>query len=161
MDMTLFTIDAQSVFKVDDFSQKAIAISVVANGLGILSDAWFLVQFRHLERKDFMNRARDADGAYLYFSLSAKLPSFAIFVSLLSLMAFCGRMVFNTLPTPAIVLGLASFGIVISLRLIVCGARMLCRVVSCVPPVVVRWISDGVGVLKRRASLRESGSALV
>ncbi|KAJ7216406.1 hypothetical protein GGX14DRAFT_441450 [Mycena pura] len=54
MNMSLFTIDTQSLFKVDDFALKAIATSAVASGLGILCDACFLLQFHHLQRQDFM-----------------------------------------------------------------------------------------------------------
>ncbi|KAJ7216418.1 hypothetical protein GGX14DRAFT_604683, partial [Mycena pura] len=102
--ISLFTIDKQSLFVVDEFAEKAIAVSTVATGLGILCNTWFLVQFRHLERRDFLHRARCIYGSYLFFSLSAKFPSLAVLVSRGSLMAFGGRIVLNILPTLVIVL---------------------------------------------------------
>ncbi|KAJ7216419.1 hypothetical protein GGX14DRAFT_358900 [Mycena pura] len=122
MSLSLFTIGAQSLFVVDEFAQKAIAVSTVATGLGILCNAWFLVQFRHLERRDFMHRARCMYGSYLFFSLSAKFPSLAVIVSLGSLMAFGGRIVCNILPPLVIVLG-------ITMLIIVSGATLLCSIV--------------------------------
>ncbi|KAJ7216417.1 hypothetical protein GGX14DRAFT_391244 [Mycena pura] len=107
MSISLFTIDAQSLFKVDEFAQKAIAISTVATGLGILCNTWFL------------HRARCIYGSHLLFSLSAKFTSLVVIVSLGSLMAFGGRIVCNILPALVIVLGITLLIIIMGFRIIV------------------------------------------
>ncbi|KAJ7216421.1 hypothetical protein GGX14DRAFT_391248 [Mycena pura] len=130
MNMSLFTIDSQSLFKVDEFAQKAIAASTVAIGLGILSDAWFLVQFRHLRRWDFVSRARGIYGSDLLFCLSAKLPTIAALVSLASLMAFDGRIACNVLPVLVVMMGLILLALVIGVGYLVNGVAMLGSFIS-------------------------------
>ncbi|KAJ7216425.1 hypothetical protein GGX14DRAFT_696272 [Mycena pura] len=130
MNMSLFTIDAQSVFEVDEFAQKAIATSTAATGLGILCHAWFLAQFCRLARSDFINRARSIYGSDLLFSLSAKLPWLTALVSLASLMAFGGRIACNVLPMLAIALGLILLALVIGIGYLVNGVTILGSFIS-------------------------------
>ncbi|KAJ7226906.1 hypothetical protein GGX14DRAFT_693037 [Mycena pura] len=131
MNMSLFTIDSQSLFEVDEFAQKAIAASTVATGLGILCDAWFLVRFLHLRRWDFINRARGIYGSDLLFCLSAKLPSLTALVSLGSLMAFGGHIACNVLPPVLVVMmGLVLLALVMGVGYLVNGVTVLGSFIS-------------------------------
>ncbi|KAJ7220892.1 hypothetical protein GGX14DRAFT_389277 [Mycena pura] len=119
LNVSLLTIDAQTLFRVDKVAQDLIALSAVATGLGMLCDAWFLVRFLHLQGWDFMDRARDTYGSYTYFSLSSELPLVAVFISLVFLMAFGARIVYNTLPALVLLVGSVCFGIIMALRFVV------------------------------------------
>ncbi|KAJ7220886.1 hypothetical protein GGX14DRAFT_389272 [Mycena pura] len=112
LNVSLLTIDAQTLFQVDKVAQDLIALSAVATGLGMLCDAWFLGW-------NFMDRARDTYGSYTYFSLSSELPLVAVFVSLMFLMAFGARILYNALPAPVLLVGSACFGIIMALRFVV------------------------------------------
>ncbi|KAJ7918148.1 hypothetical protein B0H13DRAFT_301347 [Mycena leptocephala] len=68
VDISLFTIDSQSLFQVGKLEQKAVAASNVATGLGLLCDLWFYGRYYRLQIGVFLNRARDAVyGSYIFF----------------------------------------------------------------------------------------------
>ncbi|KAJ7165130.1 hypothetical protein C8R46DRAFT_304750 [Mycena filopes] len=119
-DLSLFTVDSQSLFKIDGASKNAVAASSVSTALGLVSAGWFYSRYSHLQPKIFMTRARDIYGSYLFFSLSSKLPMLGMLVSSLALTIFAGRIAWYTLG-PVFVVGL---GVVFC---IVGGLQFICR----------------------------------
>ncbi|KAJ7866443.1 hypothetical protein B0H14DRAFT_2188973, partial [Mycena olivaceomarginata] len=104
--VSLFTIDSQSLFKIDLFSQRAIAASSIASFLGFLCALWFLWRYYPLEPTVFMVPPKlGTYGSYAFFALSARLPSLAVKISVLALGAFVGRVAYQTFPAFVIVLG--------------------------------------------------------
>ncbi|KAJ7216405.1 hypothetical protein GGX14DRAFT_604629 [Mycena pura] len=161
LDVSLLTIGAKPMFKIDEVAQDLIALSAVATGLGMLCCAWFLVRFLHLQRWDFMDRARDTNGSYTYFALSSELPLVGLLVSMMSLMAFSGRIVYNTLPTFALLMGSACFGIIMALRFIVRGGRVLYSFISTTHSALSRWFINCLGTMQvRRDAGVGNGSGL-
>ncbi|KAJ6522426.1 hypothetical protein DFH09DRAFT_1286849 [Mycena vulgaris] len=139
VDMSLLAIDSQSLFKIDLFSQRAIAASSAATGLGLLCDAWFLVRYYPLQPRVFMTRARDVYGSYAFFSLSARLPSLAVLISILALSAFVGRVAYQTLPAFVIVLGVV-FAVVMSLQYIIRGSEVFYCSIAMALSTVAGWM---------------------
>ncbi|KAF8129642.1 hypothetical protein K438DRAFT_869951 [Mycena galopus ATCC 62051] len=139
VDMSLLAIDSQSLFKIDLFSQKVIAASSAATGLGLLCDAWFLARYYPLQPRMFMARARDVYGSYAFFSLSARLPSLAILISILALGAFVGHVAYQTMPAFVIVLGVV-FAVVMGLQYIVWGSEVFYCSIAKALSTVAGWM---------------------
>ncbi|KAJ7677657.1 hypothetical protein B0H17DRAFT_944646, partial [Mycena rosella] len=137
---SVFAIDPspQSLFKVDAFAQKAVAASSIATGLGILCTAWFLLRYYRLQSSVFKTRAKDINGSYLSFSLSARLPMLGALVSLAAMVAFIGRIAYNTLPAFVIVLAIA-FCLIMGLQFLVRGSEMLYSFIVVLLTVVAAW----------------------
>ncbi|KAF7351889.1 hypothetical protein MVEN_01150600 [Mycena venus] len=123
MDIALLVIDPQSVFTIDLVSRRAIAASSAATLLGFFSDLWFLGRYYSLQPKMFMTQTKDVYGSYAFFSLSARLPSLAVLISILALSVFIGRVAYQVLPAFVIVLGVV-FAVVMILQYIVRGSEV-------------------------------------
>ncbi|KAJ7321951.1 hypothetical protein DFH08DRAFT_357448 [Mycena albidolilacea] len=136
--VSLFTIDSQSLFKIDLFSQRAIAASSIASFLGFLCALWFLWRYYPLESTVFMTQARDIYGSYAFFALSARLPSLAVKISVMALGAFVGRVAYQTFPAFVIVLG-SIFLAVMVLQFILRGSEALyCSIAEALSAVAER-----------------------
>ncbi|KAJ7268289.1 hypothetical protein C8J57DRAFT_1131282 [Mycena rebaudengoi] len=146
---SVFAIAPGSLFKVDEFAQKAIAASGISTGLGILCDGWFLLQYSRLYGGIFRIRTKDIYDSYLFFSLSARLPVFGAIISLGALVLFIARIAYNTIP--GFVLAMTTiFCVVMGLQFIMRAAEILyCGIHLCGTCVV-----SSVGV---KSSLREEG----
>ncbi|KAJ7727042.1 hypothetical protein B0H14DRAFT_2480271 [Mycena olivaceomarginata] len=140
-DIALLIIDSQSMFKIDLFSQRAIVASSVATFLGLLCDLWFLARYYSLQPRMFMTQAQDVYGSYAFFSLSARLPSLAVLISILALGAFVGRVAYQTLPAFVIALGVV-FAVVMGLQYIVRGSEVFYCSVAEALSTVAGWMQD-------------------
>ncbi|KAF8185900.1 hypothetical protein K438DRAFT_1678033 [Mycena galopus ATCC 62051] len=139
VDVSLFTIDSQSLFPINVFAQKAVAASSIAAILGLICDVWFLGRYYFLESRAFMTQARDIYGCYAFFALSARLPSFAVLISVLALGVFAGCVAYQTLPAVALVL-VSIFGVVMGLQFIVRGSETFYCSIAGALSIVSRWM---------------------
>ncbi|KAJ7216408.1 hypothetical protein GGX14DRAFT_604637 [Mycena pura] len=175
LNVSLLTMDSQPMFKVDEFAQNLIALSAVTTGLGVFYRApstllfhlsclshrgtWFDGEIANCARdsktrsEDAVfdhDRARDTCGSYTYFALSSELPFVAVLVSMMSLMAFGGRIVYNTLPTFILLMGSSCFGIIMVLRFIVRGGRVLYSFIFTTHSAVSGWFLNRSGIMQAR-----------
>ncbi|KAJ6562472.1 hypothetical protein B0H19DRAFT_942762, partial [Mycena capillaripes] len=149
VDMSLFIVDSQSLFKVDVFAQRAVAASSVATVFSLLCDGWFLGRYYRLQTREFLIRARDMYDSFVFFSLSARLPSVGATISLLALGAFAGRIAYRTLPAFVTVLGIM-FCLIMGLQFIVRGTEMVYFSVAEVLSTVVGWMQLVIGKARGR-----------
>ncbi|KDR68662.1 hypothetical protein GALMADRAFT_230988 [Galerina marginata CBS 339.88] len=122
VDTAVFSISPGSIFNVDSWAKGAIATSSIASGLGIACDAWFLLRYHWADLRTFIARARDLYNSYFFFSLSARVPAFCMFISAVSLMAFLGLVAFDAWPQGVLALSFI-VGIVMSMQFLVYGAH--------------------------------------
>ncbi|KAH9484615.1 hypothetical protein JR316_0004097 [Psilocybe cubensis] len=122
VDTAVFSISPDSMFNVDSYARAAIATSSVASGLGIACDAWFLLRYNWADLRTFITRAKDLYDSYFFFSLSARVPAFCMFISAVSLMGFLALVAFDAWPQG--VIGVSFLvGIVMSMQFLVYGAH--------------------------------------
>ncbi|KAF7366342.1 hypothetical protein MSAN_00890600 [Mycena sanguinolenta] len=141
IDMSLFAIDAQSLFRINSFSRKAIATSGIATFLGFVCGTWFWGRYRSLQPREFMTRARDIYGSYAFFALSARLPSLAVLISMSALGAFVVCVAYETLPVLTIVLG-SIFFIMMGLQFIIRGSEVFYGSILEAFLTAARWIQQ-------------------
>ncbi|KAJ6539838.1 hypothetical protein DFH09DRAFT_69322 [Mycena vulgaris] len=147
----------ESLFKVDAFAQRAIAVSSIATGLGILCDAWFILRYYCLQSTVFKTRAKDIYGSYLFFSLSARLPMLGALVSLAALVVFVARVAYNALPVFVAILGII-FCVVMCLQFIIRGTEMFYSSTVILLSVVAGWITLITLGRDRRGMPMETGT---
>ncbi|KAJ7918140.1 hypothetical protein B0H13DRAFT_301243 [Mycena leptocephala] len=157
VDMSLFTIDSQSLFQVDVLEKKAVAASSVGTGLGLLCDLWFYGRYYRLQPGVFLSCARDTVyGSYIFFSLSARLPSLGALISLLALVTFVGSVAYRTLAAFVIVLAILFSG-VMGLQFIARGTEVFYSCISGALGSVAGWIqlkARAIGKIKNGDNLR-------
>ena len=56
MNTAVFAISPHSLFQIHPYAQTAIAVSGIASGLGIATDAWFLLRYNWIDLKTFIVR---------------------------------------------------------------------------------------------------------
>jgi len=129
VDTAVFSISPDSIFIVNPYARSAIAASSISSGLGIACDAWFLLRYNWADLTTFIDRARDVYGSYFFFSLSARVPAFCMFISAVSLMGFLGLVAFEAWPQGVIVV-FFFVGVVMSMQFLVYGVHMAARTVA-------------------------------
>ncbi|KAJ7230854.1 hypothetical protein B0H12DRAFT_1029812, partial [Mycena haematopus] len=150
VDVSLFTIDSQSLFKINSLAMKAVTASSIVTFLGLLCNLWFFGRYYYLHRGSLWcaplpsflfraTKARDIYGSCAFFSLSARLPSLAVLISILALGTFVVCVVYQTLPTLTIVLG-SIFFIVMGLQFIVRGSEVLYSSIADALSITAKWI---------------------
>ncbi|KAG6886933.1 hypothetical protein C0995_003103 [Termitomyces sp. Mi166 len=122
----VFAIGPDAIFDVHSFARSAIAASSVSSGLGIATDAWFLLRYNWADLPTFRTRALDIFTTYAFFSLSARVPAFCLFASSLALMVFLGMVAFEVWPG-GVLLMCGVVGVVMSLQFLVWGIREVGR----------------------------------
>ncbi|KAF9476164.1 hypothetical protein BDN70DRAFT_995871 [Pholiota conissans] len=116
----MFTISSDSMFKVGDYAQAAIATSSVASGLGIACTAWFFLRYNWADAPTFIARSRDLFNTHFFFALSARVPALCMFTSACALTACLALIAFATFPQGVLVLCFL-VGVLMSLQFIVFG----------------------------------------
>ena len=125
----MFTLSPGSLFVVNDYARNAIALGSIASGVGLACDAWFLLRYTWIDVSIFSTRARDVYDSYLFFSISARVPTTCTFLSAVSLTGFLVLVAFETWPEAVLVLCFF-FGIVMSLQYLVYGVHIAVRMVA-------------------------------
>jgi len=54
VNVAMFAITPDSIFKVDSYAHTAVAISSAACGLGIACDVWFLIRYNWVDLRTFI-----------------------------------------------------------------------------------------------------------
>ncbi|KAH9854503.1 hypothetical protein C2E23DRAFT_884079 [Lenzites betulinus] len=114
-----FAPDSTS-FTVDGFSRSVVAIGAIAAGLGLVSDAWFLVLYSGANGAKFQRVAKDVYNSYFFFCLTCRLPTMCMFLSTLSLMFFLLAVAWTAWPTAVLVMSFAA-GILLTSQFLVFG----------------------------------------
>ncbi|PPQ82814.1 hypothetical protein CVT25_009192 [Psilocybe cyanescens] len=152
VDTAVFSISPDSIFNVDSYAKAAIATSSVASGLGIACDAWFLLRYNWADLRTFIIRAKDLYGSYFFFSLSARVPAFCMFISAVSLMGFLAVVAFAAWPQG--VIGISFLvGVIMSMQFLVYGAHWCANRVAEGGRVGGRGVVTVVRVVRRTISL--------
>lgn len=105
-------------------------------------------------------RALDVFGTYFFFALSARTPSFCMFLAALSLMAFLALVAFDAWPGGVLIV-CAGVGVVMGLQFLVWGAMWVgrgARGVGRGVGKVGRGVAGAVAVGRGQGSGRGSGS---
>ncbi|KAJ7577011.1 hypothetical protein C8J56DRAFT_972115 [Mycena floridula] len=123
VDTAVFSISPGSIFQVDSSARAAIATSSVASGLGIATDAWFLLRY-WCDLESFLTRAKDVYGTYFFFALSARVPSICMFISAVSLMGFLALVAFQAWPMGVLVICFF-IGLLMTLQFLVFGVHFI------------------------------------
>jgi hypothetical protein len=129
IDTAVFTLSPGSMFFVNDYAKNAIALSSISSGVGLACDAWFLLRYTWVDVQTFSIRARDIYDTYLFFSISAHVPTICTFLSAVSLAGFLALVAFATWPEAVVVLCFF-VGIVMSLQYLVYGVHIAARTVA-------------------------------
>ncbi|KAF5369644.1 hypothetical protein D9615_010222 [Tricholomella constricta] len=118
----VFAIAPDSIFAVDTYARSAIAASSIASGLGIASDAWFLLRYNWADLHTFITRARDIYASYFFFALSARLPALLLFLASLALLLFLALVAFDVAPAGVLLLCFGA-GMVMGAQFLVWGVH--------------------------------------
>jgi hypothetical protein len=117
------------MFLINDYAKNAIALSSVASGVGLACDAWFLLRYTWLDVQAFSTRARDVYDTYLFFSISARVPTICTCLSAVSLTGFLALVAFGTWPEAVLILCFF-VGVIMSLQYLVYGVHIAARTVA-------------------------------
>lgn len=149
IDAGIFAISPDSLFPVGSLARYAIASSSAAVVVGIPCDVWLLFRYGWVEKntckvrtesllivrmklKTRLNeqaRAVDVFDSYMFFSLSARVPTLSALFSTFTLMMCIGSLAYNAFPVGvAIVFFL--FGMLITLQFLVYGMRWFARAIA-------------------------------
>ncbi|KAG1735994.1 hypothetical protein EDB19DRAFT_1722862 [Suillus lakei] len=134
LDAAVFGFSSSSLFSVNTFAQRAIALGSVASGIGLAIDGWFLLVYSGANAKEFQKLARDVYGKYLFFCISSRLPAVCMFVSACALMTFLLSVAWSAWPTAVLVMCFIA-GVLICLQFIIYGLH--CAVV-CMTEIIRR-----------------------
>lgn len=147
----LLALPTDGIFDIDGWAQIAVANSSVAAGMGLATDAWFLLRYNFNDLETFKYRARDVFDSYFFFSISARVPAVAMFISAVSLMCFLALVAFEAWPRGVLVVSLL-FGVILSLQFLAFGVHRCARGVV--------WVAKGlVGFLGARTQPQPEDSS--
>lgn len=154
----MFGFSSASVFAINNFARRAIAVGSVASGIGLAIDAWFLLAYCNVTSTKFQvsvlfasvirvesngltssrqKMALDVYGKYLFFCISARIPALCMFTSALALMIFLLSVAWTAWPTAVLVMSFIT-GLLVSLQFIVYS-------VHC----VVVFVAEGARTIRR------------
>ncbi|KAI0829114.1 hypothetical protein BC628DRAFT_1409086 [Trametes gibbosa] len=120
IDAAVFGFAPDASFIVDGFSRSVIAIGSIAAGIGLVSDAWFLVLYSGANAAKFQRLAKDVYNSYFFFCLTCRLPTMCMFLSALSLMLFLLAVAWTAWPTAVLVMSFVA-GILLTSQFLVFG----------------------------------------
>lgn len=124
MNTAVLSISPDSSIQLSALALRAIACSSIFTGLGIAAAAYFILRYSFSPPQVFRTRALDVYSSYVFFSISARVPTLCMVASAISLMAFLGLVAFDLWPTGVIVVSFL-FGVVMSLQFLIFGCHQL------------------------------------
>ncbi|KAI0776335.1 hypothetical protein BD413DRAFT_265646 [Trametes elegans] len=128
IDAAVFGFSPDAMFAVNGFARSVVAIGSIAAGIGLVSDAWFLVLYSGASAVKFQRLAKDVYNSYFFFCLTCRLPTMCMFLSALALMFFLLSVAWTAWPTAVLVMSFVA-GVLLSSQFLVYGAH---RFVNCV-----------------------------
>ncbi|KAI0352199.1 hypothetical protein OH77DRAFT_1498079 [Trametes cingulata] len=120
IDAAVFGFAPDALFVVDGFSQSVVAIGAIAAGIGLVSDAWFLILYSGANAAKFQRLAKDVYGSYFFFCLTCRFPVMCMFVSALALMLFLLGVAWTAWPTAVLVMSFVA-GLLLTSQFLVYG----------------------------------------
>ncbi|KAI0640328.1 hypothetical protein C8Q77DRAFT_1086012 [Trametes polyzona] len=120
IDAAVFGFAPDAMFAVDGFSRSVVAIGAIAAGIGLVSDAWFLVLYSSANAVKFQRLAKDVYNSYFFFCLTCRLPIMCMFVSALALMLFMLGVAWTAWPTAVLVMSFVA-GVLLTSQFLVFG----------------------------------------
>ncbi|KAI0077437.1 hypothetical protein K474DRAFT_1707316 [Panus rudis PR-1116 ss-1] len=126
LNATIFGFFSDSLFSVDGLAKRAVAFGSIASGIGIVSDAWFLVAYSGADAAKFKRLALDVYNSYFFFSLTCRLPTLCLFAGACSLMVFLLTIAWEAWPSAVLVMSFMA-GILVSLQYLVFGIHRICN----------------------------------
>lgn len=151
VDVAVLAINGDdAIIPLNPLSLRAIALSSTFTGLGITTLAYFILRYSLSPPHLFRVRAQDVYGGYIFFALSARVPTLCMVASAMTLLAFLTVVAFEVWPV-GVVVGCFLVGMLMSLQFLVYGCHMFVRGVI--------GVVRGVVGLVRRVVLRTAAEA--
>ncbi|KAI0328437.1 hypothetical protein GY45DRAFT_1326295 [Cubamyces sp. BRFM 1775] len=122
IDSAVFGFAPGSMYVIDGFSQSVVAIGAIAAGIGLVTDAWFLVLYSGSSAEKFQRVAKDVYNTYFFFCLTCRLPTMCMFVSAIALMFFLLGVAYTAWPTAVLVMSFCA-GLLFSSQFLIFGAH--------------------------------------
>ncbi|KAH6914864.1 hypothetical protein BKA70DRAFT_557266 [Coprinopsis sp. MPI-PUGE-AT-0042] len=122
----VLSISPDATITLAEIALRAIASSSMFTGLGIASTAYFVLRYSFSPLSLFRTRALDVYGTYIFFSISARVPTLCMVASALSLMGFLGLVAFELWPRGVVVVSFM-VGVILSLQFLVYGCHQVGR----------------------------------
>jgi hypothetical protein len=162
LNATVFGFAPDVIFSVDSAAKKAVAISGVTAGIGLVLDFWYQFLYNGATAAKFQVRshscaliilfnadlfrlhkvqARDTFGSYFFFCLCCRLPTFFMLISSIALLAFMFFVSFQVWPQAVLVISFLA-GILVTLQYLLFGAH---RIV-----LGIRWMFKRIGDISVR-----------
>ncbi|KAI9062574.1 hypothetical protein FKP32DRAFT_1677105 [Trametes sanguinea] len=120
IDAAVFGFAPGALFIVDGFSQCVVATGAAAAGIGLVTDAWFLLLYGSASPEKFQRMAKDLYDSYFFFCLTCRLPSMCMLVSALALMLFLLGVAWSAWPTVVLVMSFVA-GVLLTSQFLVFG----------------------------------------
>ncbi|KAL7284924.1 hypothetical protein ACG7TL_000012 [Trametes sanguinea] len=120
IDAAVFGFAPGALFVVDGFSQSVVAIGAIAAGIGLVTDAWFLLLYSSASPEKFQRVTKDIYNSYFFFCLTCRLPSMCMLVSALALMFFLLGVAWAAWPTAVLVMSFIA-GVLLTSQFLVFG----------------------------------------
>ncbi|KAI8980628.1 hypothetical protein BD414DRAFT_420338, partial [Trametes punicea] len=136
IDAAVFGFAPGAMFVVDGFSQSVVAIGAIAAGIGLVSDAWFLVLYSGANTVKFQRLAKDVYNSYFFFCLTCRLPTMCMFISALALMLFLLGVAWTAWPAAVLVMSFAA-GLLVTSQFLIYGVHRFVELIIWV--VRVSW----------------------
>ena len=151
VDVAVLAINGDdAIVHINPLSLRAIALSSTFTGLGITSLAYFILRYSLSPPHLFRVRAQDLYGSYIFFALSARVPTLCMVASAFTLLAFLAVVAFEVWPV-GMVVGCFLVGLLMSLQFLVYGCHMFVRG-------LIGAVRGLVGLVRRRV-LRTAAEA--
>ncbi|KAI0674017.1 hypothetical protein C8Q78DRAFT_666780 [Trametes maxima] len=122
IDAAVFGFAPDATFSVEGFSRSVVAIGAIAAGIGLVSDAWFLVRYSGGNAVKFLRAAKDVYNSYFFFCLTCRLPTMCMFISTLALMFFLLSVAWTAWPTAVLVMSFVA-GLLLSSQFLIFGVH--------------------------------------
>jgi len=136
LNATVFGFAPDVIFSVDSAAKRAVAISGVTAGIGLVLNFWYQFLYNGVTAAKFQVQARDTFDGYFFFCLCCRLPTFFMLISSVALLAFMFFVSFQVWPQAVLIVSFLA-GILVTLQYLLFGAH---RIV-----LGIRWMLKRVG----------------
>ena len=145
LNATVFGFAPDLIFSVDSAAKKAVAISGVTAGIGLVLDFWYQFLYNGATAAKFKVRshsrvlvipfntnlfqlhkvqALDTFGTYFFFCLCCRLPTFSMLISSIALLAFMFFVSFQVWPQAVLVISFLA-GVLVTLQYLLFGVHRI------------------------------------
>jgi len=138
LNATVFGFAPDVIFSVDSAAKRAVAISGVSAGIGLVLNFWYQFLYNGATAAKFRVQARDTFRTYFFFCLCCRLPTFFMLISSIALLAFMFFVSYNVWPQAVLVISFLA-GVLITLQYLLFGAH---RIV-----LGIRWVLKRIGAV--------------